>query len=175
MILSIKSTIATIAILALVGLGVGMSAGAATEGTVNATVTAELVSLTVEDGSVSFGILPVNTNADTVTLGQTQSATNTGNVAINIGVRSSDAIGGTEWNLAATNAAENEFTHEFSSDSGSTWTSFAVDNNVNTSFATDVAAGNAETLDLRIKTPTSVTDNVEKTITVTALATVFIP
>lgn len=95
MTLNIKSTIATIAILALVGLGVGVGASAAPTADVSATVTAELVSITSGDGTVAFGILPVDTNADTVTLGQTQSATNTGNVAVDLEVRSSDAVGGT--------------------------------------------------------------------------------
>ena len=165
-----KSTIATIAILALVGLGIGMSVGAANTADVSATVTAELITISVADGSVDYGILPVNTNKDTVTLSQTQVVTNNGNVNVDLGVKSSDAVGGVKWNLATTNASLDDFTHESAPD-GSTWTLFNIDNSTYTSLAAGVIPTGTQDLDLRIKTPTSVTDNVEKTITVTVLAT----
>lgn len=94
--------------------------------------------------------------------------TNDGNVDVNLEVKSSDAIGGTDWNLAATNAALDEFTHEFAPD-GSTWVAFSVVNDTYTSLAGPVTT--TQNLDLRIKTPTSVSDNAQKTITVTVLAT----
>ncbi len=166
-----KSLIASIIILGLAGMVVGMAAQGAPSADVSATVTAELITISVNDGNVAYGILPVNTSADTVTLTQTQVVTNDGNVAVDLKVKSSDAIGVTNWNLAATNAALNDFTHE-SSPNGSTWTAFNVDNNIYTSLAGPVAAtGGTQNLDLRIKTPASVTDNTEKTITVTVLAT----
>lgn len=163
-----KSTIATIAILALIGLGVGMIASAASTADVSATVTAELITITVADGSVDYGILPVNTIKDTVSPSQTQVVTNSGNVDVDLGVKSSDAVGGTDWNLAATNATLDEFTHEFAPD-GSTWTAFNADNTTYVSLATSITT--TQNLDLRIKTPASVTDNILKTITVTVLAT----
>ena len=123
------------------------------------------------DGSVAYGILPVNTNADTVTLSDTQVVTNGSNVAANFDVKSSDAVGGAGWNLVAATGSLDEFTHEFAPD-GSTWTAFSVNNATYASLATNVAAGATQNLDLRIKTPTSVTDNnVVKTITVTVLVT----
>ena len=166
-----KSTIATVAILALFGLVVGVGAIAATEATVSATVTSQLVAITVADGNVAYGILPVNTNADTVTLGQTQVVTNGGNVNVDLSVKSSDAVGRTNWNLAATNAALNEFTHEFSSNSGVAYTGFNVDNITYISLVAGVIPTGTQNLDLKIKTPASVTDNAQKAITITVLAT----
>ena len=166
-----KSLIISVIILVLVGAAVGVSVQGADTANVSATVTAELITISVADGSVAYGILPVNTSEDTVLLGDTQVVTNDGNVDVDLEVRSSDAVGGTEWNLAATNAALNDFTHEFAPD-GSTWTTFNVVNATYTSLATNVATSTDQNLDLRIKTPASVSDNVEKTITVTVLATV---
>ena len=166
-----KSLIASIAILGLVGMVVGVGTQAATTADVSATVTAQLITIAVADGSVDYGILPINTSANTVTLGQTQVVTNNSKVNVDLEVKSSDAVGGTQWDLAATNAALDDFTHESSPD-GSTYTAFNVDNATYTSLATNIAAtGGTQNLDLRIKTPASVTDNELKTITVTVLAT----
>ncbi len=163
-----KSLISSITILGLAGMMVVVGVGAATEADVSATVTAEFITISVADGSVPYGVLAVNTNQDTVTLADTQVVTNNGNVDVDLGVKSSDAIGGTQWNLAATNAALDDFTHEFAPD-GTTWASFDVDNTTYASLAASVTT--TQNLDLRIKTPTSVTDGTEKTITVTVLAT----
>ena len=164
-----KSLIASIAILGVAGLAVGTGAGADTTAEVSATVTAELITISVADGSVEYGIVPI----DTLKTVQTQVVTNNSNVAVDLDVKSSNAIGGTQWTLAATNAALDEFTHESSPD-GSTWTAFNVDNTTLTSLATNVAAdGGVQDLDLRIKTPLTVTDNIEKTITVTVQASII--
>ena len=115
MVLNIKSSIATIAILALVGLVVGVGVSASKhEASVSATVTAQLITISVSTGDVAYGILPVDTNADTVALNQTQFVTNGGNVNVDLEVKSSDAAGGIPWNLAASTGAD-AFTHEFSS------------------------------------------------------------
>jgi len=165
--------IGSIAILGLVVMLVGVVATADTTAVVSATVTTDLITISVDDGSVAYGILPLNTNQDTTASGlnDTQVVTNDGNVNVDLEVKSSDAIGGTGWNLAATNASSDEFTHEYSSDGGTGWATFNVDNTTYASLATSIAALGTQNLDLRIKTPTSVTDNTEKTITVTVLAT----
>ena len=168
-----KTFIASIAIVSIAGIGVFAAAGAATEGTVNATVTAEVITIAVADGVVAYGILPTNATEDTTASGtddSTQTVTNNSNVAVNLATRSSDAVGGTNWNLAATNASLNAFTHESSPD-GTNWTAFNPDNSTYTTLKTNVAAAATQNLDLRIGTPTSVSDNVLKTITVTVLAT----
>jgi len=165
-----KSLIVSIAILGLIGMMVGAVTLAAETATVSATVTAELITIAVADGSVDYGILPINTSKDTVAPSQTQVVTNNSNVAVDLEVKSSDAVGGVEWNLAATAAAD-AFTHEFAPD-GSTWTAFNADNTIYASLTNNVSAsGGTQNLDLKIGTPVSVSDNVQKTITVTVLAT----
>jgi len=167
-----KSLIVSITILSLAGMMVVVGVGAAPEANVSATVTAELITISTTDGAVDYGVLPVNTNENTVDLSDTQVVTNDGNVNVDLSVKSSDAVGGTDWNLVATVGSLDEFTHEFSSDDGSTYTGFNVVNATYTSLVADVVPTGTQNLDLRIKTPTSVTDNVVKTITVTVLATI---
>lgn len=166
-----KQFIASLCVLAMVGMAVGVGVKADDTGTVGATVTAELITISVTSGSVAYGILSTNTSEDTVSSSQTQVVANGSNVAVDLEVKSSDAIGGTAWNLAATNEALNEFTHEFAPD-GSAWETFDVDNNIYTSLAGNIAATTGtQNLNLRIKTPSSVSDNIQKIITVTVLAT----
>ncbi len=142
---------------------------AATEGSVSATVTPQLISLTVADGAVAYGTLDANTNKDTITLGDTQTATNSGNVAENFAIRSSDAVSaGTNWNLEATTGT-NQYTHEFSTNGGAAYTFFPADN-TNTTLVNGVAVGGNQSFDLRIKTPVTSTDTLEHTITVTVQA-----
>jgi len=170
-----KSLIASIMILGLVGMIIGVVTQAATTDDVSATVTAQLVSVLVSDGTVEYGILPLDTTEHTATGGtasETQTATNDGNVAADLDIRSSDALGGTTWELAATRGS-NAFTHEFSINDGSNWTAFNVDNTSYSSLTTNVAAADNQTFDLRIGTPTASADNVEKTITVTVLASAY--
>lgn len=165
----ITISIAVFSLLALVALPVI----AADEGTVSATVTAQIVSVAVTDGNVSYGVLGLGTTKDTTATGvnETQTATNNGNVSVDLKIRSSDATSaGTPWNLAGT-AASDAFTHEFSINSGSSWTDFDTDNNVNVTLANGVAALGTQDFDLRIGTPTASTDQLEHTITVTVLAT----
>ena len=155
-------------------MGVFAGAGALTTADVSATVTAELITITVADGTVDYGILPINASEDTVNLVQTQVVTNAGNVDVDLEVKSSDATGGTAWNLAAS-AGSDAFTHRFcvtNCDSAPVWTAFNPDNNTVVTMATNIAAtSGTQDFDLEIGTPSSVSDNVLKTITVTVLAT----
>jgi len=162
--------IASIAVFSLLAF-VTFPVVAATTDDVVATVTAQLVAVSVSDGAVAYGTLDLNTNQDTVTLADTQTATNDGNVNVDLGIRSSDAVSGvTDWNLAAS-AGTDEFIHEFSTDSGTTWTGFNVDNATYSNIASGVAASGTQDFDLQIGTPTASTDSVEHTVTVTVLAT----
>jgi len=169
---NMKSLIASIAIVGLVGLVVGVGTQADTTADVSATVTAELISVSVLDGSVAYGILPVNASEDTISLTDTQVVTNDSNVPADLAVKSSDAVGGVNWNLVAATGSLDEFTHEYSSNDGGAWATFNVDNTTYAALATNVAVDGTQNLDLRIGTPSSVSDqDVQKTITVTVLAT----
>jgi hypothetical protein len=135
---------------------------------VTCTVTAKLVSITVLDGSVAYGVLEVGSTKSTLAgeLADTQTVTNTGNVAVDLDIKSSNASGGTGWTLAES-SGPNAFVHQFSINSGDNWT------NLTTSYqtlATGIAYAGTQTFDLQITMPTE-SDNAEKTITVSVLAT----
>ena len=71
-----------IALFLLGTLAIPITASAADEGTVTATVTGSLVSVTVADGNVAYGILALSATENTTASGlnDTQTATNDGTV-----------------------------------------------------------------------------------------------
>jgi len=168
-----KSLIATICILGLVGMVAGVAVKA--DETVTATVTPQVISVSVSDGSVSYGILSADTNEDTTSSGvdNTQIATNDGNVPEKFSVKSSDATStGTNWELAASTGTD-DFMHEFCTlncDGSPTWVDFNVDNTTYVTLVDSIAVSANQDFDLRIKTPTASTDSLEHSITVTVLA-----
>jgi hypothetical protein len=163
-----KRILALVAVLALVGALVPAIVFAA-EGTVTCTVSAFLVSVTVTDGNVAYGALEVGASKSTKDLSDTQTATNSGTVAENFTIKSSDATraSGTNWTLVTGTPGTNEFKHEFSIDSGSTWTPMTTSY---ASLKTNVLSGSNQTFDLRITMPGSTTDYQQHTITVTVMA-----
>jgi len=163
-----KSIITTVCILSLFGSLIGMTIWGAATSTVSCTVTAKNISLSVTDGSVAYSTLDLNSTTTTIVLVDTQVVSNDGNVTEDINVKSSDAAGGTSWNLAAA-AGSDEYLHRFSTTTGSTWVSFAVDHAYST-LETGIAVSATTSLDLYIHTPTASTDYTEKTITITAQA-----
>jgi len=140
------------------------------EDTVTCTVSAFLVSVTVTDGSVAYGALEVGTSNNTIALGQTQTVTNTGTVDEDFSISSSNAIGASQnWTLGAS-AGANVFTHSASIDSGSTWPITMTVAGAYYTLKNGVTNGGNQTFDLQIGMPTSTTDYLEHTITVTVLA-----
>jgi len=176
-----KQLIATICILGLVGMVVGIGIDAAD---VDVTVTPQIVSVTVEDGSVDYGILVAggtNNTFDGAATADTQTITSTSNVSTDILLRSSDAAksgaaGVTDWALAGT-AGTDIFVHSYEIDaSGSaTWAVFPSDGtfaNTNTGTVVTLANNNdTATLDLKIDMPTIINDTTAHSIDVTVVAT----
>jgi hypothetical protein len=165
-----------IAVLLLPLLYIG-KAFAASTGVVSATVTPQNISVTVSDGSVAYGTLTPNDTEDTTSAGvnDTQLATNDGNVTEDFNIRSTDATGGTTWTLAGSAGAD-QFAHSYcNAGSGSpdncdatpTWNALSTSYNT---LATAIAPAGTNRFDLQINTPTSSSDFVEKTITVTVQA-----
>lgn len=151
---------------------------AATEQGVTATVTPQVVSVTVADGGVAYGILSLSPSAgspttkSTVDLVDTQVITNAGNVNEDFAVKSTDATGGTAWNLvAAASISTDAFGHQYSTD-GTTFTDFPSSNGYTADIITNKAPAATANLDTKILMPTASTDaSTQKTITVTVLAT----
>ena len=133
------------------------------EGTVSATVTPQLVALSILDGEVNYGFLGANASQNTVTLVDTQVVTNDGNVVEDFNVRGQDS---TNWTLAATADSE-QYKHEFTT-TGTFGTALTTSNQ---SLDTDVAVNDTTNLDLKITTPTSTAATATHSVNVTVVAT----
>ena len=173
-----KKFLAIAGIFSLAIMSLSLAAIGATSADVTATVTPGIVSVSVADGSVAYGTVLLDTIRTTAlgdgdSIDDTQTATNSGTVSVNLGVRSSDAVGAPSWNLAAVSGSD-AFYHGFCTttcDSLPIWNAFNVDNTTYSSLAAGVAASGSQVFDLKITTPTSSTDSGAHTITVTVQAT----
>jgi hypothetical protein len=142
--------------------------------TVECTVTAELISLSVSSGVVNYGVLGTNDTQNTQSLDPigTQIITNDGTVNEDFSIMCGDAIGGTKnWTLGATNGLD-QFYHMFSTnnDFGTNYLTGSYQ-----TFVTDIAPTGHQDLDLLIGMPTSVTDSSQKTISVSIQASAHTP
>lgn len=137
---------------------------AATTGNVAATVTVTNISLSVANGSFSYGTLStsatVNTTAGaggvtpTIT---TPVITNNGNVAETFNVKGNNTTSaGAVWTLAGTPGSEiyAHSTCKATCDTTPTWTALTASY---ASLATNIAVSGTVEMDLEIKTPTSTT------------------
>ena len=185
-----KRLLALVAVLALVGVLVPAIVFAADEGTVECTVTAVLVSVSVSDGDVAYGTLALSGTRNTAEYHasnnpygcvspQTQTITNTGTVAEDFNIKTSNALGGTNWTVASSIGNLDEFTHAYNISAtqytGSvpiTFTNWsAADTYVNDVATSVPVADPVRYLELKIGMPASATDYTEHTITVTVQAT----
>jgi hypothetical protein len=168
-----KRVLAFVVVVALLGLLLPAIVFSDTE-IVICTVSAYLVSLTIDDGSVAYGVLPFSATGNTTAAGlnQTQTVTNSGTVTEDFAIKSNDAYGSPTktWDLVTTSPGYNEFKHEFSTTGGSSWTAMPEDNSYTTLVGSVAPAGEIS-LDLQITMPSSTDDNVEHGITVTVMAT----
>jgi hypothetical protein len=104
----------------------------------------------------------------TIALSDTQTAKNNGTIAEDFNIQTTNATGGTQWTIGSS-PGMNTFVHEFSTNSGSTWTKFSAANMYQT-LATNISANASTDFDLRITVPSSTSDYVQKSITVTIQA-----
>jgi hypothetical protein len=129
------------------------------------------VAISIEtDGTVDYGILPATESKSTIDLTDTQTIRNTGNVDIDLDIKSSNAIGGVDWTLGS-NYGSDIFVHEYSNNSGSVWNKFLVANQYYTLTSSALTPDSTLDVDLRITVPSLTTDYQEKSITLTILAT----
>jgi len=119
------------------------------------------------DGTIQYGFIDLNTSSSTVG-GDTQTATNNGSVNEKINVRSSNAIGGVSWLLAST-VASDQYTHEFSTTTGASWT-IMPDSSTYVTASPFVTPSGTTDFDFRLTVPTGTSDFVEKAITITVQA-----
>jgi len=120
------------------------------------------------EGTIEYGIVPKGESKSTVQLSETRTATNNGNTTADFNIKTSKAVNGTEWSVGS-DAGENIFVHEFSTNGGGAWTKFENDVDYKT-LATGVEVNGTVDFDLRITIPTD-SDTQQKTITITVQAT----
>ncbi len=119
------------------------------------------------DGAIEYGFLNLNTSSSTVG-GDTQTAENIAVSTETINVRSSNALGGTSW-LLGTSIASDQYTHEFSTTTGSSWT-YMPDSSTYVLASPSVAPSGTVDFDFRITVPDGTTDFLEKSIVITVQA-----
>ncbi len=125
------------------------------------------VSIT-SSGTVEYGFVELSASSSTVGNGYTQTAVNDGSATEKLNIKSSDAIGGTTWTLAPSIGSD-QFKHEFSTTSGSTWSPLsAADTYVTAS--PSVAVSGTVNLDFRLTAPSDSSDYQQKSITITIQA-----
>jgi len=173
-----KQFIASLCLLALVGMAVGVGVQGAEEGTVGATVTVESISVSISsDGIVAYGTIGAgdskntalyheSTNLDGMNPADTQTVANDGNITVTINIR---GTGSDAWTLATTASGATDYSHKFSKDAFDTdGTALTLSNQ---ELASGVISGNSQTFDLEITTPPSATNFTSQSVDVIIQAT----
>jgi hypothetical protein len=141
---------------------------------VNVSMADPVVSVSVSDGNISYGVVGTGSSKDTTSSGlnDTQVATNDGTVAEDLNVKGQDSA---NWTLAGSSGA-NQYKHEFcTSGSGSpdpcdaspTWTALTTSYQA---LATTLATSGAKKFDLKLSTPTSTTSSMQQSVDITIQA-----
>jgi hypothetical protein len=162
-----KSFISILSIIdLLVIMMIGPSVLASDTASVSATVTVQNISVSVSDGSINYGTLAVGASKSTCDLNDTQTVTNTGNVAETFNVMGSTS---TDWSLGSSPASET-YVHKFSSSTCPvTWGGTALTLAYQT-LVTNVATSATSTLNLQVTTPSATVHFTPETFTVTVQA-----
>ncbi|HDQ16668.1 MAG TPA: hypothetical protein ENN31_00930 [Candidatus Vogelbacteria bacterium] len=165
----VKSFLALVGIFALSVMLVSPMVVASDTDIVSATVTIETAAISVDDGTVEYGIMALNSTSSTYDLSQTQTVTNEGNVSIDINIRGTST---TSWTLAGTNGSE-QYVHKFCNATITDCSDTGNYTALTTSYATldtGVATSTGISLDLEITTPTATADFTQQSADVTVQA-----
>jgi len=135
---------------------------------VNLNVIPAVISVSVSDGVVSYGITAANSTKDTTSssLNDSQTATNNGNVAENFNIKGQNSA---NWTLAGTNGSD-IYRHRFCTltcDTTPTWTALTTSYQT---LATGVATSGNQVFDLEIQTPNPSTVYTQQSVDVTVQA-----
>lgn len=181
-----RRVLALIAVVALVGAALAVPAFADQgSDSVTATVTPGTVAISLrnfaDDADVTtftYGTLALSTSNAVRSTGNPSEcgavgsagckAKNTGTVSEDFYIKGAEATfgGETTWALAATVTA-NQYVHQFTTDSGSSFTDMST---ANTSLSSGVATGGTTTFHAEIAMPTSTTGTSQRTTSVTITA-----
>src|SRR3989338_6726062 len=156
----LKSVLGTVGILCCIVLLQFLTVDAAITGTVSATITAQSISITrTSDGSVAYGTVATGESQDTITLSDTETFQNNGNVDETFGVSSSGGTGGNSWYRGDT-AQTDVFIHYFSTTSPSTYWALIAATSSYTTATSGVDANASPNFWFKITTPSAVSDTV---------------
>lgn len=148
---------------------------AANSAAVNATVTAQNVSLSVIDGVVSYGTLGTGSSQNTTYatgIGDSQAAINNGNTSEDITLRGMNSTSiGTGWTLAATAGSE-QYSHKYCKTNCETSPSWIALTTNNALVFQNVSAGSTNSFNLQLGTPTSTTSFSEQAVNVTVMVSI---
>lgn len=128
-----------------------------------------VISVTVEDGVVSYGTIPTNTSKSTCSseLNDAQIVTNNGNVAEDFLIKGADSD---NWTLGSSVGA-NQYVHQFRSGSCSSFSAGTALTTSDQAFSSNVAVSGTVTLNLQLTTPNSTSSYSQQTTSVTVTAT----
>ena len=142
---------------------------AATTASVTATVTVENISVSVTDGTVSYGTLGLNSSAGTNGT-DTQTASNDGNVAEDFNLKGSDSAA---WTLDTANSTTDHYMHKFcTATCASAPTNYTGLTTSYQALASNVAALGNQTFDLYITTPQTSSVYTAQSVDVTVQAVI---
>jgi len=168
--MNMKLSIKLLSILAILTLSAFIFVNAADdEDSITATVTFQHIALTATDGSISYGILAPSQSKTTVTIPDSQTIENTGNVAEDFDIKGlSPTTGGTctNWTIGEA-AGAGVYSHEWSINGGTNWYPFV---DTYEEFASNISASGTSTLDLRVTVPSSTDCYVAQNVDVTVMA-----
>ncbi len=137
-------------------------------------LTYAIISVTVSDGSVAYGLTGTGASKDTTSSGlnDTQVVTNTGDSAEDINIRGQNSG---SWTLAATAGAE-QYVHSYCvtgsgapdpCDTGATWVPMTLSYQP---LATNILAAGTKRFDLRVTVPTSTATVAQQSVDITIQA-----
>lgn len=136
---------------------------------VSATVTPQLISVSVSPGSVAYGTVPLSQTDVAPSPDSVITATNNGNVTEKFEIKGANS---TTWTLSDVAVAANTFMHKFGLWNGVTLGALtALHNTTYKTLQASVGAGGTQDFKLRISTPTSTTTYATESTSVTVLAT----
>ncbi len=155
-------------ILILSGVSYLANVRATDTGTVTATVTVQNISLSVADGSVTYGVLGVGKSAATIASGlnDSQDAVNIGNTASNINIKGQNS---TNWTLGGSPSAET-YSEKFcvtNCDASPSWTALTTSYQT---LKTNLAVGGTQNFDLILYSPSSTSNYTQQSVDVTVQA-----
>ncbi|HDQ16667.1 MAG TPA: hypothetical protein ENN31_00925 [Candidatus Vogelbacteria bacterium] len=158
------------------GSGTTGTGGTGADGRVKLTYTECLTSISISDGQINYGIMPVNTSRTTLPgdLDNLQTITNNGNTQISLNIKGQDASGGgCTWDLASTNGVD-QYVHQFCNNTEDDCSNPPTNYNALTTdyqiLDTGVAIDGEVDVHFRLTTPTESTCSGEQSVDVTIQA-----